>query len=115
VADWPDARDDLEIMAKRVMLTRLTNQNLVVVYSAVTSLAELQSCCLEALSSLMFILCPIAFKVCPTFSRERAYVCVLTEKKITSLTVLLAEVPVTVKQSHYRPGQAHSVPDGSGS
>jgi len=78
------------MVAKRVILTRVTNQNLVV-YPAVTSLDELTSCRLEALSSLMFVLYPIAFKVCPTFSRKCAYMCVLTvnEQKIASLTVIL--------------------------
>ena len=74
--DWPDTRDELEMVAKRVVLTHVTNKNLVV-YPAVSSLEELPSWCLEALSSLVFVLHPIAFKVCPTFSRQCAYMCVL--------------------------------------
>jgi hypothetical protein len=74
VPDWPDTRDELEMVAKRVSLTRVTNQNLVV-YLAVASLDELPSCRLEALSSLMFVLHPIAFKVFPTFSRQ-CFICV---------------------------------------
>ena len=89
---WPDTGDELEMVAKRVILTRVTNQNLVV-YPAVTSLGELPSLRLEALSSLMFALYTIAFKVCPTFSRQYScvYVCVLTvnEQKVPSLTAIL--------------------------
>lgn len=73
--DWPDTRDELEMVAKRVILTRVTNQNLVI-YPAVASVDELPICRLEALSSLMFVLYPIAFKVCPTFLRQCAYMCV---------------------------------------
>jgi hypothetical protein len=77
VPDWPDTRDELEMVAKRVIFARVTNQNLVI-YPAVTSLDELPSCHLEAVSSLMFVLYPIAFKVCPNFSRQCAYMCVVT-------------------------------------
>ena len=78
--DWPDTRDELEMVAKRVVLNRVTNQNLVV-YPAVTSMYELLSCRLEALFLLMFVLYTIAFKVCPTFSRQCAYMCVLVNIK----------------------------------
>jgi len=88
VPDWPVTRDELEMVAKREILTRVTNQNLVL-YPAVTSMDERPRCRLEALSCLVFVLYTIAFKICPTFSRHCAYMCVSTLKEIHSLTVIL--------------------------